>query len=434
MADENPHILIGALDAVCRRWVDHPDVIARAERKLFQLDTARQLGVAVPRTLMTNDPDAANDWAASCPLIVKPLSPGFGLAPPTSVVSEQDLGLLTSNPSLLQERVDATADIRLVVIGGHVTAWSRPRSHDVVDWRTVDPNGNDFSLIESRFIRDPAIALNASLGLTMAVQDWLMTTDGSVFLEANPQGAWLFLEEADDRIPPVLADHLVSEWVSTTVDGEWPPPWKRMLFDFYTKNAAPDDDGTVAPTIVQPSRRQAPLDDLALDVARRANDAARERVSKAEEKGSRHLRLSLTLVALAVGVIAFSIGLASDSALAVGPMALGAIALSFLTTSAFQSAQVDRVGFAEVPQVDDLGRDPMSRQLKATLTEERGAALSNWTATHKLTELMQAKAWFTRGLVSLVIAAIMSLLVALYAEAETPVEAPASRDHIHVLE
>ena len=189
VADENPHILIGALDAVCRRWVDHPDVIARAERKLFQLDTARRLGVAVPRTLMTNDPDAANDWAASCPLIVKPLSPGFGLAPPTSVVSEQDLGLLTSNPSLLQERVDATADIQLVVIGGHVTAWSRPRSHDVVDWRTVDPNGNDFSLIESRFIRDPAIALNASLGLTMAVQDWLMTTDGSVFLEANPQGA-----------------------------------------------------------------------------------------------------------------------------------------------------------------------------------------------------------------------------------------------------
>ena len=40
-------------------WVNHPGRDEAAARKAHQLDVARSAGLAIPRTLITNDPDAA---------------------------------------------------------------------------------------------------------------------------------------------------------------------------------------------------------------------------------------------------------------------------------------------------------------------------------------------------------------------------------------
>jgi hypothetical protein len=53
----------------------------------------------------------------------------------------------------------------------------------------------------------PLIA--AALGLTQSSQDWLLTNDGAVFLEANPGGEWLFLESAREGVVANLVEHLV---------------------------------------------------------------------------------------------------------------------------------------------------------------------------------------------------------------------------------
>lgn len=80
VADENPHLLKGALDACGVRWVDPPHIVARAEAKLYQLSIADQLGIPTPDTLVTNTPEEARRLQAGRRLVTKPLSPGFGIA------------------------------------------------------------------------------------------------------------------------------------------------------------------------------------------------------------------------------------------------------------------------------------------------------------------------------------------------------------------
>jgi len=206
--DENPHILVGMLDGCGVRWVDHPDRVARAERKLFQLATAHRLGVPIPRYLVTNDPVGARDFVTGRRVVTKALSPGFGIAPFTSEIESKDVNAVAQNPVLLQEFVEAEFDLRVVVVNDHGWVWSRERSPYAIDWREVDPSGSAFVAVERPAVLTLAIELTAALGLSMSIQDWLINDDGPVFLESNAQGAWRFLVASHDSVAPALASHL----------------------------------------------------------------------------------------------------------------------------------------------------------------------------------------------------------------------------------
>lgn len=56
-----------------------------------------------------------------------------------------------------------------------------------------------------------AVQVATELGLTMSVQDWLITETGPTFLEVNPQGQWLFLEGSEEMVTPTLCDHLACD-------------------------------------------------------------------------------------------------------------------------------------------------------------------------------------------------------------------------------
>jgi hypothetical protein len=86
-----------------------------------------------------------------------------------------------------------------------------------------------------------------------------------------------------------------------------------------------------------------------------------------------------------------------------------AAALCCLATAAFQGLLIDRVGFYYTPSGPDLAglghRDPGAVTLAG---EERGRRLALWSASHKHTDLMQARAWFTRGLAMLLLAGLVA--------------------------
>ena len=95
-----------------------------------------------------------------------------------------------------------------MTVGHRAFGWRRPRlGGGAVDWRADDPSGSGFAACgESEF--PEAVAFAERLSLSFSVQDWLETADGPVFLEVNPQGQWLFLDEADLILIPALVDHL----------------------------------------------------------------------------------------------------------------------------------------------------------------------------------------------------------------------------------
>ena len=65
VSEESFALLVVALTAADVRWVDEPDLVSRAELKLYQLSIAARLGVQTPATLVTNDEHAARQFASA---------------------------------------------------------------------------------------------------------------------------------------------------------------------------------------------------------------------------------------------------------------------------------------------------------------------------------------------------------------------------------
>ena len=182
-------------------WLSDPYATERAQNKLLQLRIARQLGLTVPRTLISSDPGAIREFTAAMGgrVIGKTLTGvlGTGLEAgritADSLTDEDELRL---SPTIFQEEIPGTDHLRVQVFGPDVYA-ARIRSA-ALDWRLagdmrVDP-------IEL----DPALAATLRtmverLGLRMGVFDLKVRPDGlPVFLEINPQGQFLFLEGMSD--------------------------------------------------------------------------------------------------------------------------------------------------------------------------------------------------------------------------------------------
>lgn len=102
----------GMLIAAKPRWVDHPGVVHLAENKLYQLSTAREAALPIPNSEITSSANSARTFASGRRVIVKTISTGEGLAPFADEVPTELLERVVHAPVLLQERVDALADLR----------------------------------------------------------------------------------------------------------------------------------------------------------------------------------------------------------------------------------------------------------------------------------------------------------------------------------
>ena len=222
---ETRAFLGGALEALpTQRWLSFPQAIWRAERKPYQLAMAAQLGFTIPRTIMTNDPAAARGLAQSRRLVAKAVSSGYiagstgNQAIFTSALAPADLedldGLVLA-PVTFQEKVEKSSDIRVTVVGDEIFAaeiLSQDRESSRVDWRaTDDPN------LEHRPHELPATLahrcrhLVSYLGLSYGAIDFALKPDGTyVFLEINPNGEWLWLE---DKLGLSISDRIAA-WLS----------------------------------------------------------------------------------------------------------------------------------------------------------------------------------------------------------------------------
>lgn len=184
------------------RWVNDPWREAAAARKPLQLERAGAAGLAVPRTLVTNDPAAARAFLrahAARRTVRKTLDATPWDWRPTRLVgpgSASGPAGVRLAPAVLQEYVPGV-DVRVTVVGGALfaaaidaRATSSPEDfRPVLDAARVEPC--DLPREVARRVR----ALVASLGLRYAAVDLRRRDDGEhVFLEANPSGQWLFVE------------------------------------------------------------------------------------------------------------------------------------------------------------------------------------------------------------------------------------------------
>jgi hypothetical protein len=194
-------------------------------------------------------------------------------------------------------------------------------------------------------------------------------------------------------------------------NGKWPKALLRFLYDFMPASKAPAQDGIVEPYVAIPTW----IDHVAalpgsLEVVRRAREDAEGRAKTAEEKAARLVQIDLALltITLALGSYQLAYALKNSAFWAFGLIPL-AYALYCFALSAFEALQIDRVGIYEMPDGSELDGAEAAQVSSLLLRAEfRGQQLANWTAVHKHSDLMQARAWMTRGLAALLIAGLFA--------------------------
>jgi glutathione synthase/RimK-type ligase-like ATP-grasp enzyme len=194
------HAVGGLLLSLRARFVN-PLLAERAALKPRQLQLARDVGLRVPKTLITNDAAAVRQFVRSLGgrVVHKALT-----SPPNRLLetrrwSETDSAALEDlviAPSIFQAEIVGAIDIRVTVVGDRVfaarIASNKSRSH--LDSRLdldVPCEADELP----RDVQCRILELMRRLGLLFGTIDMKITDDGDYFfLEVNPQGQFLYIE------------------------------------------------------------------------------------------------------------------------------------------------------------------------------------------------------------------------------------------------
>lgn len=207
-----------ALDAF---WVNHPMREEEALRKAYQLKIAQQVGLTIPNTLITNNPNRARAFVYRHGFdhtIYKSFSSSEQSWHETPLGQGQaivELDKVCYAPVIFQERIPTQVDLRIVVIDGTVfpiAIGAHDHEHKVEHRMAVGRlRGEPFALPTT--IVASIHQLMQQLGLVYGVVDMRLTPDGQyVFQEVNPSGPWLWLEECTDLpITQTFARFLVAQ-------------------------------------------------------------------------------------------------------------------------------------------------------------------------------------------------------------------------------
>ncbi|GHH70723.1 ATP-grasp ribosomal peptide maturase [Streptomyces sulfonofaciens] len=208
--------ILGALPGA--HYVNHPWRNRDAEYKPAQLAVAARCGLAVPATLVTNDPDRARRFAKDHgPVVYKPVRNtayrGGGTRALTVWIEEVDpseIGVgVAGTIHMFQQRLDKVADVRLTVVGGQQFA-VRIDGAPGLDWRR-DYEALSYTVMETPpSVAEGVRAYLHAFGLVFGAFDFGLDAHGRWWLfECNPNGQWAwFPDRITDRIAVALADRL----------------------------------------------------------------------------------------------------------------------------------------------------------------------------------------------------------------------------------
>jgi hypothetical protein len=186
----------GALSAVDLPIVNDPDWDTRANRKPHQLKTALDVGLCIPETLMTNDPNEVlrfKEQTGDC--IYKAFTAPSWRLVETRRLEDSDMAelyRLRYAPMIVQEHVKLGRDIRVMVIGDDVYAAAVKSGG--LDWR-LDPTADWERHELPPEVAQGLVTFTKRLHLHYGCIDLRLDPDGDYyFLEINPSGQFLFLE------------------------------------------------------------------------------------------------------------------------------------------------------------------------------------------------------------------------------------------------
>jgi glutathione synthase/RimK-type ligase-like ATP-grasp enzyme len=197
-------------------WVNDLAAEEAASHKPYQLHLARQLGLTVPETVITNSPEEARRFWQQYPgkIVYKAFHASREAWRETRRLRPEEEALAETirlTPVIFQRYVPAVYDLRIVLVGDQVfpAAAAIQQGEYQIDVRmNRDMPYMPYPLPPD--IVQQLQALRHHLRLEYGAVDMRLTPEGDyVFLEINPNGEYLYYEEATSLpISRALAEHL----------------------------------------------------------------------------------------------------------------------------------------------------------------------------------------------------------------------------------
>jgi glutathione synthase/RimK-type ligase-like ATP-grasp enzyme len=204
--------LTGLFAALQTLWVGQPLKLRRAEVKALQLAEAGKAGLTTPATLISNDPERAAVFVKALgdtDCAVKPLiatrvdgEEGARLPLTTILPRGHTLEAVALAPNIFQPYIEKAYELRCVVMGDAIfTAKLDSQAHESTrkDWRAgaVEEEEVEYEVFDlPERVQALLHRLMRSFEINFASIDMIVTPDGRfVFLDLNPNGQWLWLEE-----------------------------------------------------------------------------------------------------------------------------------------------------------------------------------------------------------------------------------------------
>jgi hypothetical protein len=195
-------------------WMNPAAGDEAAQRKIRQLQVAREVGLEVPETLITNDPHLAQAFVEKhlAAGVIRKAFRNIAEAPrSTERVTVADLHRMDAvrlAPVTFQAFVPADLDLRVIVVEDEIFAAAiRSAPEFQTDYR-MGIGSAEFSACT---LPDPVAAalleLHRRLGIVYGASDFRVTPEGQhVFLEVNPAGEYLFATERTGQpVPQAIA-------------------------------------------------------------------------------------------------------------------------------------------------------------------------------------------------------------------------------------
>ncbi|MDE5422016.1 hypothetical protein L3073_07325 [Ancylomarina sp. DW003] len=207
-------------------WLDHLEYTNRAENKLYQMEQANKFGIAMPNTLISNNPDKIlkfyhqnkGNIITKMQTVLSVSMDGSGQSFRTSKVNAEDLENLSSVqycPMIFQTEILKKAEYRVVYVDGEF--FSGKITTDTLDNASPDIKSNQSVSWEigslPQYLCEQISRFMESIELRFGVMDIVETPSGEFqFLEINPVGEWGMLEkELDLPISHAIAKTIVKQ-------------------------------------------------------------------------------------------------------------------------------------------------------------------------------------------------------------------------------
>lgn len=214
--EETEHVLSSFIHSLECYWMSHPLALRRSMWKAEQLLRAHRIGFLIPASIITNQPDLVRDFKDGIKgdVIFKPMSsPHLGADKvaendrvtrglSTTLITKahmENLEAVRQVPCCFQEYIPKAYELRVTVVGSKVFAariYSQEDERTKTDFRDFSADIPYEATQLPAKVEEMCLEFVHSYGLNYGALDLIVTPDGDyVFLENNPAGQFLFVEQ-----------------------------------------------------------------------------------------------------------------------------------------------------------------------------------------------------------------------------------------------